>query len=175
MTKTGKVHNTSKFASKKELIAKDMFYNHIVPLAQESFEHDKELAPMVFIFLDDGTEDKVAVTPMPAGMFMESTDKKELLSKLLKEFTNVVEVLAIGMFSEAWGWQARTDTEEVSEKQEIVFYSLESENMILMQRDFIIRKEGHSPRLEHGKVEEANKSVGRFTGFLKDMKKIKLN
>jgi hypothetical protein len=163
-------------ASAKEEAAKGMFYDHIVPLAQESFEHDGKLGAMVFLFLDDGSEDKVAIAPMPAGMFMESDNKKELLSEILKEFTNVIELVAIGMFAEAWVTELNTEDPENAVKREAFFYSFESENLAFMKRDLIIRSEGDkNPILAHGSVEAADGMSGRFAGLLKDMKKVKLN
>ena len=169
------LYNTTKLASKKENIAKDIFYNNIVPLAQESFEHDGKVMPMVFVFLDDGTEDKVAITPMPAAMFMESDDTKQVLSDILKEFTNVIEIVAIGMFAEAWATRVDAETGEQSEKNEIVYYSFESENMVCMQRDEVVREEGKPVQLKHGKVDQNGEYSGKFVGFLKDMRKIKEN
>lgn len=170
-----KLYDTTKLASKKEKLAREIFYNNIVPLAQESFEHDGKLMPMVFVFLDDGTEDKVAITPMPAAMFMESDDTKQVLSEILKEFTNVIEIVAIGMFAEAWATRVDSETGKQSDKHEIVYYSFESENMVCMQRDEVIREEEKPVQLKKGPVDDQGEYSGKFVGFLKDMKKIKTN
>ena len=94
--------DTSNLASKREIEAKEIFYTHIVKLAQESLIHDGKLAPMVFIFVDGNENDKVGIVPMPSAMFMESEDKKEMLAEILREMAGKVDVLAIAMFSEAW-------------------------------------------------------------------------
>lgn len=166
------IHDTSKLASDKEKAAKEIFYGHIVPLAQESFEHDGGISPMIFFFLDDGSDDKVAIAPMPAGMFMESDDKKEVLAEMLKEFTNELDIVGIGMFAEAWA--TKMDEGKATEKSEIIFYSFESENTVYMKRDTVNRNE-KKPTLIHGRLEQDQSYSGRFVGFLKDMKKTKLN
>lgn len=168
------IYNTSNLSSVKEKAAREIFYEHIVPLARESFEHDGGISPMVFLFLDDGSEDKVAITPMPAKMFMETEDKKEILSEILKEFTNVIEVVAIGMFAEAWGTIIDKE-KDTSVKEEIIYYSFESENLVLMLTDNVIREENKPAQLKYGVIHEDISCSGKFVGFLKDMKKVKLN
>ena len=168
--------DTSKLATKKENDAKDIFYEHIVPLAEESFIHDGKLASMVFLFLDDPEKDKIAIAPMPADMFMESSDKKELLATLLHEMADKLEIVAIGMFAEAWATKVDTETNEISEKQEICFFSFESENLIYMKRNQVFRSpEDNKISFEYGQVNIDQEVSGRFVGFLKDLKKIKQN
>mgnify|MGYP003344630374 CR=1 FL=1 len=168
--------NTNQLAGKRELEAKDVFYNHIVPLAEESFIHDGKLAPMVFLFLDDQERDKVAIAPMPADMFMESEDKKELLSGLLHELADKLDVIAIGMFSEAWMTIMNTKTGEPEGKEEICFFSFESENMVLMKRNIVVRNaEENTISFNYGDVDTDTNMTGKFVGFLKDLKKLKQN
>ena len=168
--------NTNKLAGKKEQDARDIFYNHIVPLAEESFIHDGKLSSMVFLFLDDPEQEKVAIAPMPADMFMESEDKKELLSGLLHELADKLEVIAIGMFAEAWMTRMDTKTGEPEGKEEICFFSFESENMVLIKRNIVVRNaEENTISFEYGDVDTDATMTGKFVGFLKDLKKLKQN
>ena len=172
------IHDTSKLASKQELAAKEIFYSHIVPLAEESFIHDGELSPMVFIFMDDEENGKVAIAPMPAQMFMESEDKKELLSELLRDMAGKLDILGIGMFSEAWMTRVDKLTNEAEEKTEICFFSFESENLVCMKQNTVIRpedKEKGKIDFKYGDIVLDHTMTGKFVGFLKDMKKVKNN
>lgn len=167
--------DTSNLASKREIEAKEIFYTHIVGLAQESLVHDGKLAPMVFIFVDGDENDKVGIVPMPSAMFMESEDKKEMLAEILREMAGKVDVLAIAMFSEAWMTKVNTETGNSEEKVEICFYSFESENIACMQTDEIVRGDDKAITLKKGEITNADSMEGKFVGFLKDLKKIKNN
>lgn len=169
--------NTGKLAGPKEIAARDMFYEAIVATEEKRFSKNGSLNSMVFLFLE-GEGDTIGVAPMATDMFMQDDESKDMLSEMLHELAKKLNIIAIGMFAEAWGTRFDKESEEpLGKKEEICFFSFESENLMLMKIDKIIRfNDSEVTALKIGKIEtDGFGKKGRFAGILKDLKKVKNN
>lgn len=178
------LHSTEHLAGSAEKQAFEIFTNSIFTLAKEAIEIDHGFQPMVFLFLNDEEIGKIAILPIPAGMFMESNDQKELLASFLHDSHKDLPVVGIGMITEAWRVVKKNDDQPINirpsehpDKEEIFISYFESENISKMTQSKILRPDENTLKLSPLEDDDSgNESfAGRFTGFLKDLKKVKEN
>lgn len=172
--------DTSKQASISEKKAHEVYLNSIITTAKENFLKDGELTPIVFIGTSIANE--INMTVIPVAEFMASISSKDLLSKMLHQIGKEIEPVCICMITEAWMAIANADSKDdivqrgvknTPGRKEILLFTFESENIIETRTCEIIREDKIS--LDEDLVTIPDRSEGRFTGLLKDIKKIKLN
>lgn len=160
-------------------------FEQIVSQAKENFLQDEGLESVVFVGLK--AEEGIGVCVIPAGEFMQNTQSKEALSRLMIQIGKK-EPLFISLVTEAWismkGLKGLTKEQALEkyqamppsqdpDREEIIMCSFESENIQKMISFKILR---NPVSLEPFKeADEANRYEGRFANILKDMKKIKYN